>query len=55
MAPVGDETTLLPVDLSVGDGPEPFVPSRKPREEAIDLETVFAKLGGSRKSEADDE
>jgi hypothetical protein len=55
VAPVGDETTLLPVDLSVGDGPEPFVPSRKPREEAIDLETVFAKLGGSRKSEADDE
>ncbi|SCW85342.1 DUF1013 domain-containing protein [Ancylobacter rudongensis] len=56
VAPSGEhEATLLPVDVSIGDGPEPFVPSRKPREEPIDLETVFAKLGGSRKSEADDE
>lgn len=48
--------TLLPVDVSTGETPhEPFVSSHKPREEKVDLETVFAKLGGSRKSEADDE
>lgn len=49
------EATLLPVDVSTGEAPEPFTPARKPREEAINLETVFAKLGGSRKSETDDE
>lgn len=55
-APGADSgVTLLPVDVSTGVAPEPFVPARKPREEAIDLETVFAKLGGSRKSEAEDE
>ncbi|MCS0497558.1 DUF1013 domain-containing protein [Ancylobacter mangrovi] len=48
--------TLLPADVTTGAGAqEPFVPAQKPREEAIDLETVFAKLGGSRKSEAEDE
>ncbi|QIB33404.1 DUF1013 domain-containing protein [Ancylobacter pratisalsi] len=49
--------TLLPADVTTGHGAmdEPFVPTPKPREEAIDLDTVFAKLGGSRKSEAEDE
>ncbi|MCK0208088.1 DUF1013 domain-containing protein [Starkeya koreensis] len=54
-APAEQGATLLPVDVSTGEAPEPFSPARKPREEAIDLETVFAKLGGSRKSEAEDE
>ncbi len=50
------DVTLLPVDVSTGEAEhEPFVATRKPREEAIDLDTVFAKLGGSRKSEVEDE
>ena len=47
--------TLLPAEVTTGEMDEPFVPQRKPREEPIDLETVFAKLGGSRKSEAEED
>ncbi|MBB3772440.1 hypothetical protein FHS55_003052 [Angulomicrobium tetraedrale] len=50
-------STLLPADVTTGPGAmeEPFVPQRKPREEPIDLETVFAKLGGSRKTATEEE
>ena len=49
--------TLLPADVTTGPGAaeEPFVPAQKQREEAINLETVFARLGGSRKSAGEDE
>ncbi|MGA0563376.1 DUF1013 domain-containing protein [Ancylobacter sp. VNQ12] len=50
-------STLLPADVTTAPGvlDEPFAPARKPREETIDLETVFAKLGGSRKGAAEEE
>ncbi|WAC28893.1 DUF1013 domain-containing protein [Ancylobacter sp. SL191] len=56
-AQVEDSTTLLPAEITTGAGAhdEPYTASRKPREEPIDLETVFAKLGGSRKSAAEEE
>ncbi|MBS7545190.1 DUF1013 domain-containing protein [Ancylobacter oerskovii] len=53
----GGGATLLPAEVTTSGAPldEPYSPSRKPKEEALDLETVFAKLGGSRKSEAGEE
>lgn len=56
-APTGEGATLLPADVTTGTGSydEPFTPSRKPREEPVDLETVFAKLGGSRKTQQEEE
>ncbi|MCK0198310.1 DUF1013 domain-containing protein [Ancylobacter sp. 6x-1] len=50
--------TLLPTDVTTSgqDYEEPFTPPpRRQKEEALDLETVFAKLGGSRRSENDGE
>ncbi|MFK8250295.1 DUF1013 domain-containing protein [Ancylobacter terrae] len=52
-APVGEHgATLLPAEVTTGEAPEPYSPpARKPKEEALDLETVFAKLGGAKKGE----
>lgn len=50
-----DGLTLLPVDVSTGEAPADFAPSRKPQDEPIDLDTVFAKLGGSRKSDVEED
>ena len=46
-------TTLLPADVTTGHE-EPEEEPRKGRE-SLDLETVFAKLGGSKKNEAEDD
>ncbi|WP_029353143.1 DUF1013 domain-containing protein [Bosea sp. 117] len=56
--PAGEHgATLLPAEVTTGhaEPAEPFAPARKPKEDALDLETVFAKLGGSRKGENEDE
>ncbi len=45
--------TLLPADVTTGHE-EPEEEPRKGRE-SLDLETVFAKLGGSKKNEAEDD
>lgn len=45
--------TLLPADVTTGHD-EPEDEPRKGRE-SLDLETVFAKLGGSKKNEAEDD
>ncbi|MFS8037291.1 DUF1013 domain-containing protein [Xanthobacter sp. AM11] len=45
--------TLLPADVTTG-AEEHEEPARSGRE-SLDLETVFAKLGGARKGEEDDE
>ncbi|OYY13485.1 MAG: cytoplasmic protein [Rhizobiales bacterium 35-68-8] len=48
--PVEDKgATLLPADLTTRQDSAPPV-----RKESLDLETVFAKLGGSRKAESED-
>ena len=50
----GTGATLLPAEVTTSHAPhdEGFTAPRKPKEDSLDLETVFAKLGGSRKSEA---
>ena len=43
--------TLLPADVTTGHDEDTHMPSRR---ENLDLDTVFAKLGGSRRREEDD-
>ena len=57
-APVaGEGATLLPAEVTTSHEPhdEGFTAPRKPKEDSLDLETVFAKLGGSRRSESGEE
>lgn len=55
--PVGEGATLLPADVTTGhaERDEPYAPAARKKEEPLDLETVFAKLGGSKKSESGEE
>jgi hypothetical protein len=53
-APVQTEATLLPASETTKKEAEPQLsnePPKRERETPIDVESVFAKLGGSRKSE----
>lgn len=54
-APAQPEATLLPAsETTTRKEPEPQIPAEAPkreREAPIDIDSVFAKLGGSRKSE----
>ncbi|HSI39474.1 MAG TPA: cell cycle transcriptional regulator TrcR [Xanthobacteraceae bacterium] len=53
--PAGERgATLLPAEITTAapEPAEPFSPhGRRPKEDALDLDTVFAKLGGSKKGE----
>ena len=56
--PPGEQgATLLPADVTTAhaEPDEPYAPPSRKKDEPLDLETVFAKLGGSKKSESGEE
>ncbi|MBS7541476.1 DUF1013 domain-containing protein [Ancylobacter lacus] len=54
-AAVDQGATLLPADVTTAqEYEEPYTAPRRPKEDSLDLETVFAKLGGARKSDIEE-